>query len=91
MNDHTLTLLDTHRAMIANITIIKNKMLLLNIEIDMPKCLKACVKDETLLWHMTLGHVNFDILKMMAQKEMLKGLLSIIHPNHLCEGCLVEK
>jgi hypothetical protein len=66
IKDHTLTLLDTHRAMIANITIIKNRMFLLNIEIDIPKCLKACVKDKTLLWHMTLRHINFDSLKMMA-------------------------
>jgi hypothetical protein len=54
-------------------------------------CLNACVKDETWLWHMKLGHVNFDSLKMMAQKEMLKGLLSIIHPNQLYEGCLMAK
>jgi hypothetical protein len=40
---------------------------------------------------MRLGHVNFDSLKMMAQKEMLKGLSSIIHLNQLCEGCLVGK
>jgi hypothetical protein len=49
MKDHTLTLLDTHKVMIANVTIIKNKMFLLNIEINVPKCLKTCVKDETLL------------------------------------------
>jgi len=54
-------------------------------------CLNACVKDETWLWHMRLGHVNFDSLKMMAQKEMLKGLPSIIHPNKLCEGYLAGK
>jgi hypothetical protein len=40
---------------------------------------------------MRLGHVNFDILKMMAQKEMLKGLQPIIHPKQLCEGCLLSK
>jgi hypothetical protein len=40
---------------------------------------------------MRLGHASFDSLKMMAQKEMLKGLPSIIHPNQLCEGCLVGK
>jgi len=28
---------------------------------------------------------------MMVQKEMLKGLSSIIHLNQLCEGCLVGK
>ena len=66
-------------------------MFLLNIETGVPRCLKAYVKDEIWLWHMRHGHVNFDSLKMMTQKEMLKGLQSIIHPNQLCEGCLVGK
>jgi len=30
---------------------------------------------------MRLGHLNFDSMNMMAQKEMLKGLPSIEHPN----------
>jgi hypothetical protein len=58
---------------------------------DVSKCLKAYVKDKTCLWHMKLWHVNFDSLKMMTQKKMLKGLPSIIHPKQLCEGCLVDK
>jgi hypothetical protein len=49
------------------------------------------VKDEIGLWHMRLGHANFDSLKMMAQKKMLKVLPSIIHLNQLCERCLVGK
>jgi len=40
---------------------------------------------------MRLGHVDFDNLMMMAQKDMLKGLSFIIHSNQLCEGCLVGK
>ena len=91
MKDHILTLLDTKEDMIAKVAMTKNIMFLLNIEMDVPKCLNACVKDETWLWHMRFKHVNFDSLKMMAQKEMLKGLPSIIHPNQLCEGCLVGK
>jgi len=69
----------------------KNRMFLLNIEMNVPKCLNTFVKDGIWLCHIRLGHVNFDSLKMMAQKEMLKGLPSIIHPNKLCEGCLVGK
>jgi hypothetical protein len=91
MKDCTLALLDTHEAMIAKVIMIKNKMFLLNIETDMPKCLKACVKDETWFWHVRLGHISSDNLKMMAQKKMLKGLLSIIHLNLLCERCLMGK
>jgi hypothetical protein len=68
-----------------------NKKFLLNIEMDMPKCIKTRVKDETWLWHMRLRHTNFDNLEMMTQKKMLKGLPSIIHPNYLCEGCFMGK
>ena len=49
MKDHTLTLLNTKGAMIAKIAMIKNIMFLLNIKIDVPKCLNTCVKDETWL------------------------------------------
>jgi hypothetical protein len=51
----------------------------------MPKYLKTCVKDETWLWHIRLRHVNFNSLKIMEQKKMLKGLPSSIYPNQLCE------
>lgn len=38
-------------------------------------------ENETWLWHMKFEHINFDSLKIMAQKKMLKGLLSIIYLN----------
>ena len=88
MKDRTLILLDTHESMVAKVTMKNNKKFLLNIEMDMPKCVKTRVKDETWLWHMRLRHANFDNLEMMTQKKMLKGLPSIIHPNYLCEGFL---
>ena len=81
MKDHILTLLDAKGDMIAKVAMIKNIMFLLNIEMNVSKWLNACVKDETWLWHIRLGYVNVDSLKMMAQKEMMKGLPSIIYPN----------
>jgi len=47
MKDHTLTLLNTKGDMIAKVAMKKNRMFLLNIKIDVSKCLNACVKDET--------------------------------------------
>jgi len=46
MKNHTLTLLDTKRDMIAKVAMIKkkNRMFLLNIKMDVSKCLNACVK-----------------------------------------------
>ena len=60
MKDRTLTLLDTKRDMIWKVAMEKNIMFLLNIEMDVPKYLNACVKDETWFWHMRLEHVKFD-------------------------------
>jgi hypothetical protein len=92
MKDRILTLLDTHRTMIAKVTMTKNMMFFfLNMEINVSKCLKTCVKYQTWLWHIRLKQVNFDSLKMMMQNEMLKGLPSIKCLNQLCEGCLVGK
>jgi len=47
MKDRSLTILNTHETIIAKVTMIKNKMFLLNIETNVPKYLKTCVKDET--------------------------------------------
>jgi hypothetical protein len=47
MKDRTLTILNPYKTMIAKVTMIKNKMFLLNIETNVPKYLKTCVKDET--------------------------------------------
>jgi tRNA pseudouridine-54 N-methylase len=49
MKDHTLTLLDTKGVMIAKVAMINNRMFLLNIKMDVSKCLNTCMKDETWL------------------------------------------
>jgi len=47
MKDCTLMLLDTKGDMIAKVAMKNNRMFLLNIEMDVLKCLNTCVKDET--------------------------------------------
>jgi hypothetical protein len=39
IRDHTLTLLDTKEDMIAKVAMTKSRMFLLNIEMDVPKCM----------------------------------------------------
>jgi len=46
MKDRNLTLVDTYRATIAKVTMTKNIMFLLNIKMNVLKCLKTCVKYE---------------------------------------------
>jgi len=49
MKDRILTLLDTKEDMIAKVAMIKNKMFLLNIEMDVPKYM--CEK-----WNLALAY-----------------------------------
>jgi hypothetical protein len=43
------------------------------------------------LWNSQFGHLNFCMLRTLAQQEMVKGLSEIEHVDQLCRGCLVGK
>ncbi|XP_073102006.1 uncharacterized protein [Elaeis guineensis] len=56
------------------------------------KCLSACMKDDTWLWHLRFGHVNFGSLKVLSSKATVKGLPLIEDtPKGICEGCITGK
>ena len=54
MEDRTLTLLDTKRAMNAKIVMTNNRMFILNIKTNMPKCLKEMLKGLPSIIHLKL-------------------------------------
>ena len=44
--------------------------------------------DESLLWHIRMGHLNFDNLVKVSKKEVVTNLLTIVKPlNSLCRHC----
>ena len=70
---------------------LRNRIFMLNIQNDLAKCLKACYKDITWLWHLRFGHLNFRGLEFLSKKEIVRGLPSISHLNQVWEGCLLGK
>ncbi|KAL2526979.1 Uncharacterized protein Adt_12033 [Abeliophyllum distichum] len=48
-----------------------NMMFLLDIQNDVAKCLKACVKYTSWLWHLRFRHLNFGDLELLSKKGML--------------------
>ena len=38
-----------------------------------------------------MGHVGYNALKLMSDKEMVQGLPKMISPTGMCEGYLVGK
>ncbi|KAE8721075.1 hypothetical protein F3Y22_tig00016885pilonHSYRG00007 [Hibiscus syriacus] len=91
MNNYNISIKDDKNNFIAKVPMSNKRMFLINIQNDVAKCLKACYKDASWLWHLRFGHLNFGGLEMLSKKEMVKGLPRINHPDQLCEGCLVGK
>jgi hypothetical protein len=91
MKNRSLLLRDDKKNLIAKVSMSSNRMFLLNIQTDVSKCVKTCLKDSSWLWHVRFGHVNFGGLKLLEQKRMVNGLPFINQPDQLCEGCLVDK
>ncbi|CAL1389348.1 unnamed protein product [Linum trigynum] len=53
MVNRQLELLNEKKQLLARVPMSRNRMFTLNIQTEMAKCLKACVKDTTWLWHLS--------------------------------------
>jgi len=91
MKDSSLSIKDGRNNLITKVPMSRNRMLLLNIQNDVAKCLKACYIDVSWLWHLLFGHLNFGGLSLLSKEKMVRGLPSINHPDQLSEGCLLGK
>ena len=91
MANRCLLIRDERERLITKVQTTKNKMFLLNVQGGDVKCLSACVKSTSCLWHLRFGHLNFDGLKLLEKKSMVRGLPFINHPEQFCEGCLLGK
>ncbi|CAB75469.1 copia-type reverse transcriptase-like protein [Arabidopsis thaliana] len=89
LKDNNLSIRDKESNLITKVPMSKNRMFVLNIRNDIAQCLKMCYKEESWLWHLRFGHLNFGGLELLSRKEMVRGLPCINHPNQVCEGCLL--
>lgn len=56
-----------------------------------PTCLLTSLGNDAWLWHGRLGHVNFQAMKKLVDKEMDGGVPFIQHPDQICQSCLAAK
>jgi len=68
-----------------------NRLYKIELTPAVPNCLLTSLNDESWLWHGRLGHVNFQSLKKLADKEMAGGVPLIDHPDQVCQSCLAAK
>lgn len=72
-----LSILDKRGTLILKTPLTINRMFRIDISSGHYSCLNAIVKDESWLWHLRYGHLNFRSLKLLAQENMVTGLPSI--------------
>ncbi|XP_069145588.1 uncharacterized protein [Solanum lycopersicum] len=83
---------DTSKIQIKDIDhMAKNRLFSLNLQTIDAKCLKANVQDDSWCWHTIFGHLNFEALKSMGDKNMVDGISSINRSNQLSETCVLGK
>ncbi|MCH84804.1 hypothetical protein A2U01_0005641, partial [Trifolium medium] len=83
---------DPEEGLVAEVKMSGNRMFQLKPEsFDDQTCLKASISDPSWLWHYRFGHLNFNGLRVLQQKEMVKGLPQIETPSHVCEECVIAK
>jgi hypothetical protein len=68
-----------------------NRLYKIELKAVEPVSFLAKVDDQSWLWHGRLGHVNFESIKMLVEKEMAGGLPLIKHPDQVCHSCLAAK
>lgn len=91
MNNSFLWLYDSSGRLLMKIKRSPNHLYKMLIETGEPVCLHASISNSAKLWHARLGHLNFQSLKLMADRGMVCGLPKINHPTQVCDSCLVAQ
>nr|GEX37060.1 zinc finger, CCHC-type [Tanacetum cinerariifolium] len=91
MEDDELRLYDMDNKIFMKVTRQRNRLYKANLRIGTPVCLLANLKEDTWLWHARLGHLNFESLKSMVQKDLVHGIPAIKHTSQICDVCLIGK
>ena len=69
----------------------QNRLYKLIIETVEKMCLLTKVDETSKLWHLRLGHVNYQAMHMLIKEHMVTGMPKIIQPENVCDGCLMSK
>ena len=89
-NDDACVITNKNSSKKVSITMMSNKMFLLDVSNMESFTLVASANDESKLWHLRYGHLNIKGLKLLVEKGMVLGLPNIDYIE-LFEGCIYEK
>uniref|UniRef100_A0A8R7VB64 GAG-pre-integrase domain-containing protein n=1 Tax=Triticum urartu TaxID=4572 RepID=A0A8R7VB64_TRIUA len=82
---------DRQRMLIMKVQRSPNRLYVLNLDRVDPVCHLSSMDDSAWKWHACYGHLNFQALRQLGQKEIVRGLPCINHVDQVCDGCLIGK
>ncbi|KAD4177952.1 hypothetical protein E3N88_26543 [Mikania micrantha] len=91
IKDEFLKLQDEQGRLLMKVRRSPNRLYKIKITSAKPVCLSSRLEEEAWIWHVRLGHVNFQLLELMAKRGCVRGLPALTHPRQVCEGCLLAK
>ena len=69
----------------------RNRLYKVALEAENAKCLQVITSSESSKWHARLGHINFDNIKIMVDKELVTGLPKMSITKNTCISYLLGK
>jgi hypothetical protein len=91
IKDEVMRIWDRHRRLLAKITRGTNRLYVFNMQVAQPLCFAARRDDKSWQWHERFGHLQFEALKRLSAKGMVRGLLSFDHVEQFCDVCVLTK
>ena len=90
--DGTMEIFDRMQKKILKVKISENRTFQVKLGAFDSQCLNAETKsDESWLWHMRYGHLNFKDLNLTHAKDIVTGLPQVRIPKFVCDHCMINK
>jgi len=91
MKDSYLTLHDKSGNLIVRANRAKNRLYKVIMEIDESICFQLESQSDSRKLHARLGHIGFNVMKVMMSKDLVSGLPKIKLEKETCSSCLLGK
>ena len=86
-----LTIYDQHGRLLVKVKKTLSRLYLLKLNLVL-SCMVADDSSElTWTWHIRYGHLNFQSLRRLSSKEIVRGLPKLEIPENICRDCIASK
>lgn len=91
LNGEYLWVYDGKERLLMKVKRTQNRLYKIILEESRERCMLTKLEEESWLWHVRLGHLNFKEMNLMAKEGMAHGIPKTILQGSNCEGFLMAK